>query len=121
LAETYAKLRDECWEPRERSREQYRHGELASAINASEEAQEAFAAAWQAPIGPLPVRFADFTEYLVEIAIDPRQLGLRDGTAWLDVHRRLPELVADLRGDLVKPVELLRTERWESPPRTPLP
>jgi hypothetical protein len=116
LAETFAQLRDEAWEPRERRREDLRHGTYASLLN-HDEAQEAFQAVWRNPIRPLPTTFPAFVALLVEAAADPKGLGYRavTGGAHLDAESRLTGLIPDLAGETTRPVELLRTERWSPP------
>jgi hypothetical protein len=121
LAETYAEPRS-VWESREQRREDLRHGELANVINPSEDAQEAFAGVWRAPIRPLPTTLPAFLAFLVEGALDPRSVGYRAaGGVHLDVERRIIDLIPDLTGEATRPVELLRTERWLSSDQPALP
>jgi hypothetical protein len=120
LADTFAELRF-VWESREARREALRHSELANVLN-TPEAVEAFSGVWRAPIRPLPTRFAEFTQYLVEAARDPRSVGYRAlGGVHLDAERRITDLIPDLTGEATRPVELLRTERWLSSDQPPLP
>jgi hypothetical protein len=120
LAATYAQLRDECWEPRERRREALRHGVLANLLNAPE-AEETFQEAWRARVRPLPATFHDFVSFAVEVMCGPYTYGYRhEGGRRLDAESRLTALLPDLRGDQLRPVELLRTERWTPPGRAGL-
>jgi len=115
LAATFGQLRDECWEPRERRREELRHAELASLLN-SPEAEETFGGTWRARVRPLPTSFAASMSHLVEAALDRHSAGYRasEGGRRLDAEDRITGLLPDLRGELTRPVAFLRTERWES-------
>lgn len=76
LAATFGQLRDECWEPRERRREELRHAELASLLN-SPEAEETFGGTWRARVRPLPTSFAASMSHLVKAAVDRHSAGYR--------------------------------------------
>jgi hypothetical protein len=114
LAEVYGRLRDDVWEPREKRRDEIRHGSMASLLN-SPEAEETFSGVWRSPVRPLPTNFPSFLSLLAEAALDPRSLGYRaaSGAAHLDGEDRLIELVPDLVGPLTRVVALLTTERYQ--------